>query len=111
MRSAQQQLATWGIRTAAALCVASRTSDRFGLANFKEPSIGVVLSSLLALHLGACVFVRLRLSVLTPAMQLCVRCLAAAETAEAGMAARLAVLAEAPWAEEAGLPRRRLQRH
>jgi hypothetical protein len=53
VRSAQQQLATWGIRTLAALCLASRSGDRFGLAHFKEPSLGHVMSRLLSLHLGA----------------------------------------------------------
>ena len=54
LSSAQQQLATWGIRTLAALCVASKSGDRFGLSHFKEPSLGHVLSRLLSLHTGAC---------------------------------------------------------
>ena len=46
---AQKQLAQWGCRAVGSLCAASRSRDRFGLAQLHDPTVGSCLSELLAL--------------------------------------------------------------
>ena len=49
---ANEQLAVWGIRAMAAMASASRSQDKFGVAQRSKPTVGDVLSRLLSLHLG-----------------------------------------------------------
>jgi hypothetical protein len=50
--AANQQLLCWSVRALASLGHASRSQDRYGWAQLREPMVGEVLSMLLSLHLA-----------------------------------------------------------
>ena len=50
--AANQQLLCWSVRALASLGHASRSQDRYGWAQLREPMVGDVLSTLLSLHLA-----------------------------------------------------------